>query len=234
MKRLSLFLLAFVLVTSAYGQSTEYSVHLNSGLFSFGGSSSVRSSFINVSDVSTVGNYTNNPYGSGMALSYGLAAQVQRVTSSHAIFGIQMGYELLKSSESITSVYEYSPTPIPAHGQTTLNNRLIDIYPNVGHRFAIDGLGIDLTAGPEVGFDLSSWEKGKVTADNATITTYRKLEHPGLDFRLRSSLTVYYNNWGISAGYSYGLRNYAPAMIGAKRGQNYARLIRFGIVYKIH
>lgn len=52
-----------LLQPSLQAQSNEFSIQLNSGLFSFGGESSTSSSFIIVSDVATESNYTNNPYG---------------------------------------------------------------------------------------------------------------------------------------------------------------------------
>ncbi len=89
MKRVSFLILSLFLISSLSAQNTEFTVHLNSGLFSFGGNSATNSSIIIVSDVASVDNYTNNPYGTEKALSYGLAAQAQRITNRNLILGLQ-------------------------------------------------------------------------------------------------------------------------------------------------
>ncbi|HET8864266.1 MAG TPA: hypothetical protein VFM80_01130 [Gracilimonas sp.] len=234
MRKLGLLLLPFIILSSAYGQSTEFSVHFNSGLFSFGGESATGSSIIIASDVSSEGNYTNNPYGTKKKLSYGLTAQFQRITNYKLIFGLQSGYELLRTQVRIDDVAGDFPTPpSSASGQTTFKNGFIILYPNVGRRFIFNDLNIDLTVGPELGFNVVSREKGEATTNNnIVIKTDRERSHANTDFRLRSSLTVYYKNWGISTGYSYGLRNYSGDLIGGNR-ERFSRFIRFGVTYRL-
>lgn len=234
MRKLGLLLLPFIILSSAYGQSTEFSVHFNSGLFSFGGESATGSSIIIASDVSSEGNYTNNPYGTKKKLSYGLTAQFQRITNYKLIFGLQSGYELLRTQVRIDDVAGDFPTPpSSASGQTTFKNGFIILYPNVGRRFIFNDLNIDLAVGPELGFNVVSREKGEATTNNnIVIKTDRERSHANTDFRLRSSLTVYYKNWGISTGYSYGLRNYSGDLIGGNR-ERFSRFIRFGVTYRL-
>ncbi|HLR25525.1 MAG TPA: hypothetical protein VK112_06630 [Fodinibius sp.] len=234
MRALGLLLLSVFLVSTADGQSTEYSALLNSGLFSFGGKSATQSSAIIVSDVSTADNYTNNPYGSNKALSYGLALRIQRVTSGQGILGIQLGYEVLRSKVHINQIFTNNPaSPFEASGQTVLKHRVINIYPAFGYRSGFQGLDIDLTAGPEFGFNLSSREVGEATLnDGSEIKTDTERQDPGTDIRLRSSVTIYYGNWGVSGGYSYGLRNYSRGLTGGDR-KRFSRFIRWGITYRI-
>ncbi|HEX6982146.1 MAG TPA: outer membrane beta-barrel protein [Balneolaceae bacterium] len=234
MKKLSLLFIHFIFVATVYGQATEYSIHLNSGLFSFGGESATGSSFIIASDVGTINNYTNNPYGTNKALSYGLALQIQRITSGQSVLGLQLGYEMLRSHVQINSISTNHPdSPFPASGQTTLKHDFLNVYPNFGYRFRLQNMPIDLTVGPEFGFNLSSRETGKATFnDGSLIKTNTERSDPGTDIRLRSSLTIYYNDWGISAGYSYGLNNYTSGLAGAN-SENFSRFIRFGLTYKI-
>ncbi|MDZ7658259.1 hypothetical protein [Fodinibius sp.] len=104
MRKLGVLLLPFIFFSTAYGQSTEFSVHFNSGLSSFGGESATESSFIIASDVSSEGNYTNNPYGTKKKLSYGFSAQFQRITRHELILGLQTGYEVLRSQVRIDDV----------------------------------------------------------------------------------------------------------------------------------
>lgn len=234
MKKIGLFILPFIFLTTAYGQTTEFSVHFNSGLSSFGGESAAENSIIIVSDLSTVGNYTNNPYGKKKMLAYGLSAQIQRISSSSLIFGLQSGYEVLRSQVSINDVAgEFINPPTDVSGQTTFKNGFITVYPNLGRRFNFNDLNIDLTAGPELGFNVSSRERGEaITNNDIVIKTDRERNHADTDFRLRSSLTVYYKNWGLSTGYSYGISNYSGELVGANR-ERFSRFIRFGITYRV-
>src|SRR5699024_5814203 len=133
MRALGLLLLSVFLVSTADGQSTEYSALLNSGLFSFGGKSATQSSAIIVSDVSTADNYTNNPYGSNKALSYGLALRIQRVTSGQGILGIQLGYEVLRSKVHINKIFTKNPAyPFEESGKTVLKLLVINISSEFG------------------------------------------------------------------------------------------------------
>lgn len=138
-KTTSLFLL-LLLALAAKGQHLEYSIHLNSGFFSFAGDSAVTHSFV-VEGSNSNPAYTNNPFGSKGTFSYGIAAQIQRVSSEN----------ILRS---------------------------------------------------------------------------------GNDYRMRSSLTVNYKQWGFLAGYSYGLRNYKSGFIGGT-DKAYSRFIRLGISYRL-
>jgi hypothetical protein len=234
MRKLGLLLLQFIFISTAYGQSIEYSIHLNSGLFSFGGESATENSLIIVSDVASEGNYTNNPYGTNKALSYGLSAQFQRITDYKLIFGLQTGYELLRSHVKIDDVAGEFPDPTSsASGKTTFKNGFITLYPHIGRRFIFNDLDVDLSVGPELGFNVFSREKGEATTNNnIVIKTDRERSDPGTDFRLRSSLTFYYKNVGISTGYSYGLKNYSSGLVGANR-ERFSRFIRFGLTYRI-
>lgn len=235
MGKLNLLLLPFIFLSTAYGQSTEFSAHLNSGLTSFGGESATESSFIIVSDVGLEGNYTNNPYGRKKKLSYGLSLMVQRITRYKLIFGLQSGYEVLRSQVSIDDVAgDFPNPPSSVSGQTIFKNGFIILYPNFGRRFVYNDLDIDLTVGSEFGFNVVSEEKGKSkTNNNTVIRTDRERSHANPDVRLRSSLSAYYKSWGISTGYSYGLLNYSRDLIGDNR-ERFSRFIRFGITYRLN
>lgn len=221
-------------IISAFGQSTELSIHLNSGLSSFGGESAGESTFININENPSIDNYTNNPYGKKMGLSYGLAAQVQRVTENKSILGLQAGFEMLRSKIDIERIEGYFDLRIhTAEGQTVLQNTFANIYPNFGHRFMFKSVALDLTAGPEIAFFLNSKEKGEATeiGGNVVTTDYER-NHPTADVRGRFALTAKYQQFGISLGYSYGLTNYTRNMEGGDR-ENFARLIRFGFAYTL-
>lgn len=234
MKKVVLLLLTFFLITEVSAQNTEYSIHLNSGFFSFGGESATQRSIIIVSDVATIDNYTNNPYGKENTFSYGVAGQIQRITNRNLIYGLQGGYEVLKSDVEINGLAgEFLEPPEVESGHTTLTHEFMNLYPHVGRRFAAQNVNIDFSLGPEFGIYLTSRENGEATTeDGLTVKTDTKRNDPGTDIRIRPELTVNYENLGISAGYSFGLHNYSENLTGANR-ERFSRFIRFGITYKI-
>ncbi len=107
MKKTILMLYSLFHVTGAYCQSTEISLNVNSGLFSFSGESAESVSSINY-DLREEDGYTNNPYGSKAGLSYGLSASVTRIFKSNSLIGIDLGYELLRSKVNIDRISEFN------------------------------------------------------------------------------------------------------------------------------
>jgi hypothetical protein len=208
---------------------------MNSGLFSFGGESAVASSFILVSDVATVSNYTNNPYGTKKKPAYGISAQFQRITTNHLIFAVNTGYEVLRSKVDIVSVAgEFSVSPEIVGGQTIFENRFLALHTAVGRRFKVNDFDFDVMAGPEIGLNTASSENGEAETESGIVfSTDRARSKHDNDVRLRASLTVYYNKLGLTAGYSYGLTNYSGSLVGANR-ERYSRFIRFGLTYRFH
>ncbi len=233
-RKLILFLLPLFIISTANGQHSEFSFHLNSGLFSFAGKSATAYSTIVVNDAGSEGHYTNNPYGSQKTFSYGLTAQFQRVTRHKLIYGLETGYEVLRSQVYIDDVAgDFPEPPSSASGETIFKNGFVVLYPNIGRRLNLNNLNFDLSVGPELGFNVVSREKGEATTNNnITLKTDRKRNNISTDFRLRSSLIIYYKSWGISTGYSYGLQNYSTDIVGGNR-ERFSRFIRFGITYRI-
>lgn len=233
MKKISLLLLSLVFATAAYGQNTEYSFHINSGLFSFGGEAAAERSTIVVSDVQGEGNYTINPYGSEQLWSFGLAAQARYVIPKQYFFGIQVGYELLRSRVNIDNLTgEFPDPPSLESGQTMLTHGVVTLYPAIGRRFVLNSVAFDLSVGPEFGFKVISRERGEAILQNGgVIDTDEERDSPNTDVRVRPSLTVMYKNWGVTAGYSYGLSDYSGDLFQPD-GKVFSRYFRFGIVYK--
>lgn len=233
MKKTSLLLLPLVFTAAAYGQTIEYSFHVNGGLFSFGGEAAAEYSTISVSDVLTEDNHTLNPYGKEQLFSYGLAVQGSYVTPGQVILGVQAGYELLRSRVAINDLTgEFiSPPPLES-GQTTLTHGFVTLYPAVGYRFTFNEIAVDLSAGPEIGIKIIGRERGEALLQNGSvIDTDTERDSPGTDIRIRPSLTVMYKNLGISAGYSYGLSDYSDDLFQPD-GKVFSRYLRFGIAYK--
>jgi hypothetical protein len=181
-----------------------------------------------------MGDYTNNPDGKESGFSYSFASQIQKLTKTNHIFGLQLGFESLSSKvliNGISSELMYLDGS-KVSGETYLINHFFNLFPYIGKRFTLNPLDIDFTAGTDFGFCANSREQGKAEYYDSNITTNLTRNNPNLDFRLRAELIFYYKHVGISTGYSYGLTNYTPRVMGANF-QEYSRLFRFGIIYKI-
>jgi len=238
MKKTVLTLIIIFILTRVFAQRMEYSLSFNSGLFSFAGRSSGSTSFINSYASSTALNpYTNNPYGSKNGLCYGISANAKRVTKMNIIYGIDLGYEMLRSQTTINAVYDHtiaiSTTLSPASGKTNIDFSFINMQPFAGYRFTMRPVYIDITAGVDVAHCLSAREKGNATTttalayntsvDRKTITT---------DIRPRIQLAAGYKKWGVYTGYSLGQVNYLKGYVGGTN-ESYSRIFRFGITYRL-
>ncbi len=240
MKRLFTFLLAILFSASVFGQSTEFSIHLTSGFFSFRGKNAVESSFYNPDTVTMTG-YTNNPYGRESSFSYGIALQIQKVTINHLIYGIQAGYESLSSKVKIDNFFSYyNPNSMAAYpdyppdgtGSATLTHDFFNIHPFVGCRMRIlEGIKTDITLGADIAFCLSSVEKATFNSSYGRFVTTVKRHKPEPDSRLRIDLNNYYKHFGLTLGYSYGLTNYEAGMIPG--GTVYSQMFRLGLIYRL-
>ena len=127
--------LIILLVSAQFclGQQRQFSFQLNSGLFSFGGSSASETSFFNVGDGNTISGYTNNPYGKNSSFSYGLGVQAQKITPKNFIYGLQLSYESLSSKLTIDNAYGEITWTVE-DGETVLTNNFINLFPSVGQR----------------------------------------------------------------------------------------------------
>jgi hypothetical protein len=246
MKKLFLTVTSLFFFIITYGQKTELSVSLNSGLFSFAGESSAPTSFINFNDQINSG-YTNNPYGSKNGICYGLSGNIKRVSTQNFIFGLDLGYEMLRSKVSInkisgftgTSTYEYD-----ASGQTFLNTDFINLNPFIGYRIPVKQVNVDVTGGLDFGYNLRTHENGDATAINGTkYETSADRRTIKWDIRPRVQISASYKKLGVYIGYSFGLSNYVNDYNEGTdyyegtnhEGTNeaYSRIFRFGMTYQI-
>jgi hypothetical protein len=232
MKRIVLASLIFISTSSAFGQKTEFSVSLNSGLFSFAGPSAESTSFINANPTLVI-NYTNNPYGTKNGFSLGVSANAKRIVKGGFILGLDFGYERLSSKITIDRVAVTS-TAEAAAGKTNLNFDFLNLNPNIGYRFNAAKTSFDLTGGFDFGFVLKANEKGEATtASGTTYITERDRKNLSTDIRPRVQLATNYDKFGVYVGYSYGLSNYMQGYIGGGTWETSSRLTRFGLSYRI-
>jgi hypothetical protein len=229
------FTLSMVLIfTTLVGQKIEYRLGFSSGLFSFSGESAQTTSAINYSKPLNTA-YTNNPYGSQQGLCYGLFANMKRVSKKKIVFGLEAGFERVKSVININMVNYYdgisASTQFPVDGKTYLAFNFINFQPFVGYRFASKGLAFDLAAGVDLAFCLQAKENGNATAENGT--TYKtSVDRKTIttDIRPRLQISTGYKSFGVYLGYSFGQTNYKSGYIGGTNDA-YAEFLRFGFTY---
>ncbi|WP_133257107.1 hypothetical protein [Hymenobacter edaphi] len=224
---------ALGLGTGAQAQSWESAALLTSTGFNFRGPSAERQSSINLYRTGTTG-YTNNPYGALPGVGYGAALQQQRVTRGKVLFGLQAGYEQLRSRVENVLVWPGSGDVLEeAHGHTNLVLDFIDVHPYAGRRFGLGAVSLDATGGLDLGWLLHCQEKGFATAGNGQrFTTDLERRQPRLDTRLRLNLTAYYRRVGLATSYAHGLRNYREGWVGGTN-EAYGQVWRLGVVYRL-
>lgn len=230
------FLVLFLILFSAgvFGQNTEFRLALNSGVFLFSGASAQKYSRINVSGQANSG-YTNNPYGSAGALSYGLSGNIKRVTKNNVALGVDAGFETLRSKVKINGINGSTGngSPESAKGKTILSSNFINLFPFIGRRFYREAVSFDIVGGFDIAYCLKTTEKGSASAaDGTKYTTSRDRKTISTDFRPRIQFSADYKNTGVYLGYSQGLINYKSGAVG---GTNicFASLLRFGLMYCI-
>lgn len=241
MKNFYFTLFALLFSATAFGQKTEFSIGLNSGLFSFAGSRA--SGTANIYSYPQTDYYTDLGFGAKKALSYGVSLNLKRVTKRKMLLGVNFGFEVLRSKASVDKVYESNDTVgLDATGKIFDNNSFLNLNPYIGYRFAFRHFSLDLTGGFELAYNFKETTRGKATATNGKKYTVFDRTTPSVGFDLRPGvqLSANYKKLELYVGYSYGLVDY---MMWTKTevypGVNYvtpdayARLLRFGVTYKI-
>lgn len=237
MQKTLLTLIILLVLTNTFGQKTALSISLNSGLFSHAGRSAASTSFIDYDNFINSG-YTDNPFGSNVGLCYGLSADLKRVSKKNLVFGIDLGYEYLRSKILINEIVFYpgNSTMYSASGKTFLNYSFINLYPFIGHRFNLKKINFDIIGGFDIASCLKTHEEGNATDSAGTkYTASLDKKRISTDIRPRVQFSLDYNKVGAYIGYSYGLKNYSSGYVeGNDSGETYARMIRFGLTYQIN
>jgi len=237
MKHLLVLLITLILFGNVKGQKIELSISLNSGLYSFAGFASASSAILETSPQTNT-NLTSNAWGTRSRPAYGVSFNLRKVTRMNYFYGVDMGYEMLRSSMNITSINEYilnstgtisSVNTYNSTGRSYLNNSFINFNPFVGYRFTLREISLDLSAGLDIGYCLQSIAKGKaVKSDGTTYNSeYDNYAQIKWDIRPRIHLLTSYKKVGVYVGYSYGVTNYIPSSPFVTE----SRLFRFGVTY---
>lgn len=232
MKKMLFTIIALCFLNTSYGQTTEIRVSLNSGLFSFTGESVESVTGINYSERTNSG-YTNNPYGSRGGLGIGVSGNVKRLSTNNSIIGVDLGYELLRSKIKINKIYGHLGN-LDAKGKTYLNANFLNLHVFMGYRLPVNNINIDFTGGADIAYCISSKERGRATAsDGKEFNTSTERKTINFDIRPRIQISANYNKTGAYIGYSFGLANYTSDYDSGGKETCYARLLRFGLTYRI-
>ena len=121
----------------APAQDKEFTGGINTGFFSFRGKSAVNTSFINVSDVTSIPNYTNDIYSKKAGAGIGINFSLQKVTKAKIIYGLSAAIEILKSKISIDAVAGVRGSSGLANGKVTLTSKFVTISPAIGYLFVL-------------------------------------------------------------------------------------------------
>lgn len=222
-------LAVFLIPLSLKAQQWEIRANLNSGFYSFRGDGAE-----SVSRISGT-TYTNNPYGSKGGLSYGLSFNARRVAKSNFIFGADLGYEMLRSKVDLKYFDVIGDIASDFEGRTYLNTSFINLFPYMGRRFTVSKQTFDLVGGLDVGYVLSSREKGSARSiDNAQFEIETSVDRKNVksDFRPRIQLSTDVGKIGFYVGYAHGLKNYTANYDGMNR-ETYSRMWRIGLSYRL-
>lgn len=233
MKNIFFLILTTLFSINVIGQTTEFSFHINSGLFAYRGSESAKTtSYVIQSEIG--GRGTRGPFGQYSAFSYGAGFNAQRVTDSYLIMGIRCTYESLSNKIKIDRARGLWYTYDTKDSYAILNNQFLNLFPFLGNRIhLIDGIVSDLIFGVDIGIFLKVTEHATVNTNEQEYRTSRDWSFKKLDYRLRFEIINYYKNWGLSIGYSSGLTNYLTTEKYFKERILRSKMIRLGLVYKI-
>jgi len=142
MKQLLLLLITLTLFGNVFGQKIELTASLNSGLFSFKGVDATKNTYLRV-DNSTGQCQVMSSIGSEGGLCYGLSLNLKKIIKKKYFFGVDIGYEVLRSRANIIAIEESTPifsgqsydvTYHIATGSAYTNNSFINTHPFIGYR----------------------------------------------------------------------------------------------------
>jgi hypothetical protein len=185
-----------------------------------------------------------NTMGAEGGLCYGLSFSFKKITKKNYFFGVDIGYEILRSRAEITKLYEFIPNPsgvgynVVTHSITGIayrNNTFLNTYQFLGYRWKYKKINFDLTVGMDIGYFINTKESGfakKSDGTNYTIFYPRLYKYMDSDFRPRFQLSSSYKKFGLYFGYAYGISDYLKGNT-LNYGTITSQVIRFGVIYKL-
>lgn len=173
-----------------------------------------------------------HPYGKASGFSYGLTGQWQYAGRKGLLVGFQLGYESLTSRLTVNQLVGDFRS-IDVDGQGWLKNQYILLQPFAGKRFGTAKASLDVTAGVDLAYGLSSQDSYSIRTTSAEPFGLYGTDHdmPTVDVRPRVNLTGYYRSFGLNVGYSLGVLSYTPSS-RSDATQVYSQYWRAGLSYR--
>ena len=233
--------LACAVTNCSFGQKTELKLNAYSGLFFYRGKGPSSSATISPGDGLIF--ESTQSFGRKPAFSYAFELQAQKVNRKHHVYGLGFGWEELKSYTITDSTNGGDlfggPRIVPWKGKVTMSNSSLAFNPYIGQRLITKKMNVDVL----LGVDLTVCAKLQETAyyfsstESKYIRYYQgdRRKYFG-DIRPRIQINSTYKQWGVTAGYSYGLQNqyrrksdyYTDTKLKA-----YTNFLRLGISYQL-
>ena len=242
MKHLFALLFLLSLACPINAQHLEYAFMAGGGLFHYNTKKATEPYFstINLSSLSSTGNYANNPYGNKNGQTFQLSFQLKKVTRRKLLWGALIEYESVESKKKINWVFGPSSYNFrEATGNYSMKNKLLVISPYIGYRFQISKSYLDITGGIDITDGISAvHEQGSATIittdDIIEVNKDSKAKNYGFfETRARFQGDFGYKKWGLYFGYSCGFYEGKLATFGGTPLYSFSRYFRGGIFYRL-
>jgi hypothetical protein len=212
-------------------QKTEWYGRAGSGFYFFSGKSAVKEQ--------TPPEKFAAPYGKIPSFSMTIGTSVQLVTHHSWLWNIGLEIQSLGAHSEVNDIYSMSSSspsiPVSTEdGKASFRTYCIALSPSFGKRLKTGKkCYIDLSAGPEFAFNISSSETLEYRLLNSSIENkyVRDSKPPGTDFRIQFQAGVGFNRFHVFAGYARGLSNFYVGWAGANL-EAYSNFIKMGIGYR--
>ena len=242
--KIKLFIFTTIISCLNLKAQNELRLSFNSGLFSYSGNAARSSTDIYIYDNTRTG-YTIDPYGANNAFCYGLSLNFKSVSKKNLVFGLDTGYEILRSSVSIRLLRNFTSSPWPgfesitgnavASGETVVTNSVINLNPFIGKRFKSKDVSVDLVGGFDFCHILSAREKGDAHIDGNPDDNYktnRNIKTINYDLRPRIQISLDYKRIGFYLGYCQGIISHSIENDNINSDVK-SRFIRLGLTGKL-
>jgi hypothetical protein len=216
-------------------QKAALSANIYTGAQGFSGIGTGKSSVMTFDSVFSGSFFTQHPFGKKPGASFGIAVEYKLITKPGLFFSISAGYEILKSSIALDSVYEVGTTYkyYKATGKTRFRGNYLNLTPAIGYRFDAAGFSIDLSGGIAFARCLKTYETADANANGKGYHYKKETFHPTTDIRPTLNAMLIHKQYGYGIGYQWGIKNYYGQYIGGPQPEAYSRFLKLALSYRI-
>lgn len=232
MKVIIFVMLAILPITLA--AQTEITFNMGSGLFFFRGHSAGDGHIRSDGRVT----YYGEAYGSTPNISLNTSLDFKRKADNNICYGINLGYDIFRSSVKINYYFDSFYTLIPVESQKAIfTMHSISCRPYFGTHNKTKNAYLDILFGLELSKTLDMNGTGVIRIkEGVEIEVNDKRDHNFLDLRPSITLCRTNNTFGFFATYSHGIRNFLetePEFNFLEGSGAYAVCFRLGVNYNL-